>query len=114
MIQGPVQGPPVQPDVMDQNSLAQAQQGQPTISEHVGMMGNDINLLNWSCVATLPITFVYCHLTSCCENFQCCLSTLAATAPSPPQPFLTIVPIPTLTLPEKLANFMDMMAMIVT
>jgi len=99
---------------MDQNSPAQAQQGQPTISEHVGVMGNDIDLLNWSCVATLPITFVYCHLTSCHENFQRSLSTLAATAPSPPQPFLTIVPIPALTLPEKLANFVDMMAMIVT
>jgi len=99
---------------MDQNSLAQAQQGQPTISEHVGMMGNDINLLNRSCIATLPITFVYCHLTSCHEKFQRHLSTLAVTAPFPPQPFLTIVPIPALTLPEKLANFVDMMAMIVT
>jgi len=99
---------------MDQNSPAQAQQGQPTIGKHVGMMGNDIDLLNWSCVATLPITFVYCHLTSCHENFQHCLFTLAMTAPSPPQPFLTIMPIPALTLPEKLANFMDMMAMIVT
>jgi len=99
---------------MDQNSPAQAQQGQPTISKHVGVMGNDIDLLNRSCVATLPITFVYCHLTSCREIFQRRLSTLAVTAPSPLQLFLTIVPIPTLTLPEKLANFVDMMAMIVT
>jgi len=91
-----------------------AQQGQPTIGEHIGMMDNDNDLLNRSCIATLPIIFVYCHLTCCHENFQHCLFTLAATASSPPQPFLTIVPIPTLTLPEKLANFADMMAMIVT
>jgi len=66
---------------MDQNSLPQAQQGQPTISKHIGVMGNDIDLLNQSCVATLPITFVYCHLTSCHENFQRRLVTLATTAP---------------------------------
>ena len=99
---------------MDQNSPPQAQQGQPTIGEHIGVMGNDIDLLNWSCVATLPITFVYCHLTSCREKFQRRLSTLAATAPSPPQLFLTIMPTPALTLPEKLAKFVDMMATIVT
>ena len=99
---------------MDQNFPPQ--QGQPTIGERIGVMDSDnnIDLLNRSCVATLPITFVYCHLTSCRENFQRRLSTLAATAPSPPQPFLTIVPIPALTLQEKLAKFVDMMATIVT
>jgi len=91
-----------------------AQQGQPTIGKHIGVMDNDNDLLNRSCIATLPIMFVYCHLTCCREIFQRHLFTLAATASSPLQLFLTIVPIPTLMLPEKLANFVDMMAMIVT
>jgi len=57
--------------------------------------------------------FVYCHLTCVCENFLRRLFTLATTA-SPLQLFSTTVPIPALMLPEKLARFVDMTAMIAT